>query len=43
MLIADRQKDGRIYNMTMVSKVVALIVGDDDTASPKDIIMESRT
>ena len=42
-LIADRQKDGRIYNMPMVLEVVALIVGDVDNASPRDIIMESKT
>ena len=41
-LIADRQKDGRIYNIPTVSEVAALIVGDVDTASPRDIIMESH-
>jgi len=41
-LIADRKKDGRIYNIPTVSEVVSLIVGDVDTASPRDIIMESR-
>jgi len=42
-LITDRQKDERIYNMPMVSEVAALIVADVDSASPRDIIMESRT
>jgi len=42
-LIAERTKDGRIYNMPTVSEVAALIVGDVDSASPRDIIMENRS
>ena len=42
-LIAYRNKDGRVYNIPNVSKVAALIVGDVDNASPKDIIMEKRS
>jgi len=42
-LIEDRTKDGRVYNIPTVSEVATLIVGDVDTASPRDIIMESRT
>jgi len=42
-LIADRQKDGQIYNMPMVSEVAVLIIGGVDSASPRGIIMESRT
>jgi len=42
-LIADRNKDGRLYNIPTVSEVAALIVGDVDSASPRDIIMENRS
>jgi len=42
-LIADRTKDGRIYNVPNVSEVAALIVGDVDTASGRDIIMEKQS
>jgi len=42
-LIAERTKDGRIYNMPTVSEVAALIVGDVDSASPRDIIMENKS
>jgi len=42
-LIADRTKDGRIYNIPTVAEVAALIVGDVDSASPRDIIMENRS
>jgi len=42
-LIADRTKDGRIYNVPNVSEVVALIVGDVDIASRRDIIMEKQS
>jgi len=41
-LIGDRNKDGRVYNIPNVSKVASLIVGDVDTTSPRDIIMENR-
>jgi len=42
-LIADRTKDGRIYSVPNVSEVAALIVGDVDTASWRDIIMEKQS
>jgi len=42
-LIVDRTKDGRIYNTPNVSEVAALIVGDIDSASPRDIIMENKS
>jgi len=42
-LISDRAKDGRIYNIPKVSEVAALIVGDVDTTSPRDIILENRS
>ena len=42
-LIANRTKDGRIYNTPNVSEVAVLIVGDVDTASPRDITMENRS
>ena len=42
-LISDRTKDGRIYNVPNVSEVAALIVGDVDTASGRDIIMEKQS
>ena len=42
-LIAARNKDGRLYNIPSVSKVAALVVGDVDNASPRDIIMENRS
>uniref|UniRef100_A0A0R0JJH4 Helitron helicase-like domain-containing protein n=1 Tax=Glycine max TaxID=3847 RepID=A0A0R0JJH4_SOYBN len=41
-LIADREKDGRIYNVPTVSEVVALITGDFDTHSKRDIILETQ-
>jgi len=34
-LIADKTKDGRIYNTPNVLEVAALIVGDVDNASPR--------
>lgn len=43
LLISDRVKDARIYNIPQVSEVVALIVGDVDTTSKRDIIVESQT
>jgi len=42
-LIANRNKDGKVYNIPNVSEVVALIVGDVDTTSPIYIIMENRS
>jgi len=42
-LIAYSTKDGRIYNVPNVSEVTALIVGDVDTASGRDIIMEKQS
>lgn len=42
-LISERSTDGRIYNQPSVSEVAALIVGDVDTATPRDIIMEYRS
>ncbi|XP_058774354.1 uncharacterized protein LOC131648630 [Vicia villosa] len=41
-LISERQTDGRIYNQPTVSEVVALIVGDVDTAEKRDIIMQKQ-
>ena len=41
VLISNKNKDGRIYSIPSVSKVVALIVGDVDTGSKRDIIMET--
>jgi len=40
-LIADRTKDGRLYNIPNISKVTTLIVGDVDSVSLRDIIMEN--
>jgi len=42
-VIVDRNKDGRVYNIPNMSKVATLIVGDVDTTSPRDIIMENRS
>ncbi|XP_058725789.1 uncharacterized protein LOC131597092 [Vicia villosa] len=42
-LIADRSKDGRIYNQATISEVAALIIGDVDTSSKRDIILERRS
>ncbi|XP_057456739.1 uncharacterized protein LOC130747739 isoform X2 [Lotus japonicus] len=39
-LISDRATDGRIYNLPSVSEVAALIVGDVDVGSNRDIILE---
>ena len=41
-LIAGREKDGRTYNLPNVSEVVALIVGDFDADSRRDIIVETQ-
>jgi hypothetical protein len=42
-LIADRKTDGRIYNKPTVSEVAALILGDIDSGSHRDIIMQGQT
>ncbi|KAL5134487.1 hypothetical protein HKD37_03G007633 [Glycine soja] len=42
-LIAICEKDGRIYNVPTVSKVVALIAGDVDTHSRRDIILKTQS
>jgi len=38
-LIANRQKDGRIYNVPTVLEIVALFSNDVDTCSGRDIIL----
>ncbi|PNX54374.1 helicase-like protein, partial [Trifolium pratense] len=42
-LIFERTSDGRIYNQPTVSEVAALIVGDVDYASCRDIILEKQS
>jgi hypothetical protein len=42
-LIFERTSDGRTYNTPTVSEVSALIVGDVDYASCRDIILEKQT
>ncbi|XP_047942713.1 uncharacterized protein LOC125189482 [Salvia hispanica] len=43
-LIGKRGKDGRTYNLPVVSEVAALIVGDvDENICDRDIIVEHRT
>lgn len=37
-LICDRPQDGHVYNKPTISKVYALIVGDIDSTSQRDII-----
>ncbi|KAH1060734.1 hypothetical protein GYH30_004272 [Glycine max] len=41
-LIAGHEKDGRTYNLPNVSEVAALIVGDFDADSRRDIIVETQ-
>ncbi|XP_058741411.1 uncharacterized protein LOC131613788 [Vicia villosa] len=41
-LISDRPEDGRVYNTPTVSEVAALIVGDIDPNTPRDIIIHAR-
>ncbi|CAK8578851.1 unnamed protein product [Lathyrus sativus] len=41
-LIANRTTNRRLYNQPTVSKVIALIVGDIDTAEERDIIMQNQ-
>lgn len=42
-LISDRPIDGKIYNLPTISEVAALIVGDVDTPSNTDIILERQS
>ncbi|XP_019435271.1 PREDICTED: uncharacterized protein LOC109341753 [Lupinus angustifolius] len=42
-LISDRVSDGRIYNLPSVSEVAALIVGDVDNPSKRDIVLEKQS
>ncbi|KAH1137286.1 hypothetical protein GYH30_027321, partial [Glycine max] len=41
-LIANREKDGRTYNVPTVPEVATLIVGDFDANSKRDIIIETQ-
>jgi len=41
-LISTREKDGRTYNVPIVSEVAALIVGDFNPNSRRDIILETQ-
>ena len=41
-LIAGREKDGRTYNVPSVPDVAALIAGDIDANSKRDIIVETQ-
>ncbi|KAL3027928.1 hypothetical protein AAZX31_03G084400 [Glycine max] len=41
-LIANREKDGRTYNVPTVPEVAALIVGNFDANSKRDIIIETH-
>uniref|UniRef100_A0A0R0LIE8 ATP-dependent DNA helicase n=1 Tax=Glycine max TaxID=3847 RepID=A0A0R0LIE8_SOYBN len=41
-MIAAREKDGRTYNLPNVSEVAALIVGDFDPDSRRNIIVETQ-
>ncbi|KAF1887901.1 hypothetical protein Lal_00023909 [Lupinus albus] len=42
-LISERNSNGRVNNLSIVSEVVALIVGDIDSSSQRDIILETQT
>jgi len=42
-LIADRKKDGRIYNLPTVLEVAAVIVGDASQPINRDIILEKQS
>ena len=42
-MIADRKKDGRIYNLPTVSQVAAGIVGDARQPINWDIILEKQS
>ncbi|XP_058783209.1 uncharacterized protein LOC131657875 [Vicia villosa] len=41
-LISDRPQDGRVYNTPTTSEVAALIVGDIDPDTTRDIIIHAR-
>ena len=41
-LVAARETDGHVYNLPNVAEVVALIVGDFDGNSRRDIIVETQ-
>src|SRR3954471_22707403 len=41
-LIGDHPQDGRVYNTPTVSKVAAMIVGDIDPETTRDIIIHAR-
>ena len=41
-LISNHEKDGRTYNVFTVPEVAALIVGDFDANSKRDIIIETQ-
>ncbi|RZB91521.1 hypothetical protein D0Y65_023783 [Glycine soja] len=41
-LIVDKKKDGRIYNLPIVLKVVVVIVGDASQPINRDIILEKK-
>ena len=42
-LISNKENDGRIYNIPIVSEVAALITGDSDIGLTRDIILETQT
>ena len=42
-LISNRASDGKIYNLPTVSAVATLIVGDIETGSNRDIILERQS
>jgi hypothetical protein len=42
-LISERTSDGRIYNEPTVSEVAALIVGDIDSGTHRDIILHRKS
>jgi len=42
-LISDRKTNGRVYNKPTASEVDALIVGDIDSASQRDIILQGQS
>jgi len=41
-LIANREKDGRTYNVPTVPEVAALIIGDFDANSKRDVIIKTQ-
>jgi len=42
-MISNRDTNGRIYNLPTVSKVDALIVGDEDISLNMGIILETQS